>query len=124
MSGDREEYFQIRPDLCEQAVELIGSGAEHEEHLRRAAYDAGLAEGQAVKLGNGYQTGYDLGHDTGYSARQDSRAYVHGILDGWAAGCEARHQLVEDLLRGMGPNRGRSGQREPELDRDGFEAAS
>ena len=44
-------------------------------------------------------TGAASGHDTGLSARQDTRGYVHGILDGFAAGTQTRHQLVEEVLR-------------------------
>ena len=52
-----------------------------------------------------HPAGFTLGHDTGLSARQDTRGFVHGILDGFAAGSEQRHQLAAELLRGDGSRR-------------------
>jgi hypothetical protein len=63
--------------------------------LIRAAYEQG---GQAAVTGD-YQSGYTLGHDTGYSARQDSRAFVRGVLEGFTAGTEARQQLAHAELQ-------------------------
>ncbi len=56
-------------------------------------------QGQAARHRADYETGFTLGHDTGLSARQDTRGYVHGILDGFQAGCEERRQFLDDLLR-------------------------
>ena len=56
-------------------------------------------QGRDADLAGEYEAGFTLGHDTGLSARQDTRGYVHGILDGFAAGTQARHQLAEELLR-------------------------
>ena len=91
----RDEYVQVRRDTLDAVTELIASGHEHDEQLRAAAYK----QGRQAHLAGGYQTGFTLGHDTGLSARQDTRAYVHGILDGFHAGCDQRHQLVEQQLR-------------------------
>jgi hypothetical protein len=79
----------------EAAARLIAEGHEHDERVRAAAYE----QGRHAHLTGGYQAGYALGHDTGLSARQDTRGYVHGILDGFAAGCAERHQLTGQLLR-------------------------
>ncbi len=92
---DRDEYVQVRRDILDAVTELIASSHEHDERLRAAAYQ----QGRQAHLAGGYQTGFTLGHDTGLSARQDTRAYVHGILDGFQAGCDQRHQLAEQLLR-------------------------
>jgi flagellar biosynthesis/type III secretory pathway protein FliH len=92
---DKDEYIQMRRDTLDAVSELIANGHEHDERLREAAYQ----QGRQAHLAGGYQTGFTLGHDTGLSARQDTRAYVHGILDGFLAGCGQRHQLVEQQLR-------------------------
>jgi hypothetical protein len=93
--SDKDEYVQVCRDTLDAVTELIASGHEHDERLRAAAYQ----QGRQAHLAGGYQTGFILGHDTGLSARQDTRAYVHGILDGFLAGCDQRHQLAEQLLR-------------------------
>jgi hypothetical protein len=79
----------------EAAARLIAEGHEHDEKVRAAAYE----QGRQAYLSSGYDAGYALGHDTGLSARQHTRGYVHGILDGFAAGCAERHQLTGQLLR-------------------------
>ena len=89
------EYVAVRRDTLEAIIEMIGRGREHDEQLRAAAYE----RGRQAHLSGGYQAGFTLGHDTGLSARQDTRGYVHGILDGFAAGTQARHELAEQLLR-------------------------
>ena len=89
------EYVAVRRDTLEAIIEMIGRGREHDEQLRAAAYE----RGRQAHLSGGYEAGFTLGHDTGLSARQDTRGYVHGILDGFAAGTEQRHQLAEQLLR-------------------------
>ena len=91
----RDEYVQVRRETLDAVTELIANGHEHDERLREAAYQ----RGRQAHLASGYQTGFTLGHDTGLSARQDTRAYVHGILDGFLVGCDQRHQLVEQQLR-------------------------
>ena len=89
------EYVAVRRDTLEAIIEMIGRGREHDEQLRAAAYE----RGRQAHLSGGYEAGFTLGHDTGLSARQDTRGYVHGILDGFAAGTQARHELAEQLLR-------------------------
>jgi hypothetical protein len=95
-SGDGGEYVPVRRDTLEAVTELLGRGHEHDERIRAAAYQ----RGRDAHLSGGYEAGFTLGHDTGLSARQDTRGYVHGILDGFAAGSEQRHQLASELLRG------------------------
>jgi hypothetical protein len=58
------------------------------------AYGFDLGRGLLLDYGQAYQ----LGHDTGLGARQDTRAMVRGILDGYSAGCRARHELIAELL--------------------------
>ena len=118
MSGGREEYIQVPRAQWEQVLGLIADGHDHDERVRQAGHDAGYAEGRAVKTGHGYETGYDLGHDTGLSARQDTRGYVHGILDGWAAGCQARHEMLSR------PRPGQQHETEAEPEDADLEAAS
>jgi hypothetical protein len=92
--GNGGEYVAVERDTLDAVTELIASGHDHDEKLRAAAYD----QGRQARLAGGYQEGFTLGHDTGLSARQDTRGYVHGIIDGFHAGCEQRHQLTADLL--------------------------
>lgn len=77
--------------------------AKSDQLDRWQAYaDAMLALG--FRLGRGeleamtYAEAFDLGHDTGLGVRQDCRAIVRGIIDGYSAGCQARHRLVAELL--------------------------
>jgi hypothetical protein len=93
--GDSDEYVPVRRDILEAVTQLLGRGHEHDERLRAAAYQ----RGRQAHLSGGYQAGFTLGHDTGLSARQDTRGYVHGILDGFAVGTQTRQQLAEQLLR-------------------------
>ena len=93
--GDEGEYVPVRREILEAITDMLGRGHEHDQRLRAAAYQ----QGRQAHLSGGYQAGFTLGHDTGLSARQDTRGYVHGILDGFAAGTEQRHQLAEQLLR-------------------------
>ena len=95
VTGHEGEYVPVRRDTLEAITEMMGRGHEHDERLRAAAYE----QGRQAHLSGGYEAGFTLGHDTGLSARQDTRGYVHGILDGFAAGTQARHQLAEQLLR-------------------------
>ena len=95
MSSDDSEYVPVRRETLDAITEMIGHSHEHDERLRAAAYE----QGRQAHLSGGYQTGFTLGHDTGLSARQDTRGYVHGILDGFQAGSEERHQLTGELLR-------------------------
>jgi hypothetical protein len=97
-----DEYVPISRSNLDALMDLLGDH-EHDERVRQAAY----REGKADAPRDGYQAGRDLGHDTGLSARQGTRGYVHGILDGWAAGCEERHRLTEQLLRETAPGRDR-----------------
>jgi hypothetical protein len=94
-SGDGGEYVPVRREILEAITQMLGRGHEHDERVRAAAYE----QGRQAHLSCGYEAGFTLGHDTGLSARQDTRGYVHGILDGFAAGTQARHQLAEELLR-------------------------
>jgi hypothetical protein len=91
-----EQYIAVRRDTLDAIIEMAGRGTEHDEQVRAAAYE----QGRQAHLSGGYEAGFPLGHDTGLSARQDTRGYVHGILDGFAVGTQARHQLTEQLLRG------------------------
>ena len=95
VSRDDSEYVPVRRETLDAVTELIGHSHEHDERLRAAAYE----QGRQAHLSGGYQAGFTLGHDTGLSARQDTRGYVHGILDGFQAGSEERHQLAGELLR-------------------------
>ncbi len=94
-SGDGGEYVPVRRDTLEAITELLARGHERDEQVQAAAYQ----RGRQAHLAGGYQAGFTLGHDTGLSARQDTRGYVHGILDGFAAGTQQRHQLADQLLR-------------------------
>jgi hypothetical protein len=94
-TADEGEYVPVRREILEAITQLLGRGHEHDERVRAAAYQ----QGRDAHLAGGYETGFTLGHDTGLSARQDTRGYVHGILDGFAAGTQQRHQLAEELLR-------------------------
>jgi hypothetical protein len=91
---DKGEYVPVRRDTLEAIIQIIGHGGEHDQRVRAAAYQ----QGRQAHLSGGYEAGFILGHDTGLSARQDTRGYVHGILDGFAVGTQARHQLAEQLL--------------------------
>ena len=95
LTGDGSEYVPVRRDTLEAVTKMLASGHERDERLRAAAHE----RGREAHLAGGYQAGFALGHDTGLSARQDTRGYVHGILDGFAAGTQARHHLADDLLR-------------------------
>jgi flagellar biosynthesis/type III secretory pathway protein FliH len=95
VSSDDSAYVPVRRETLDAITEMIGHSHEHDEQLRAAAYE----QGRQAHLSGGYQTGFTLGHDTGLSARQDTRGYVHGILDGFQAGSEERHQLTGELLR-------------------------
>jgi hypothetical protein len=101
VNGDEGEYVPVRRDTLDAVTELLGRGHDHDERVRAAAYQ----RGRQTHLSGGYEAGFTLGHDTGLSARQDTRGYVHGILDGFAAGSEQRHQLAAELLRGGGSRR-------------------
>jgi hypothetical protein len=94
-SDDGGDYVPVRREILDAVTEMLGRGHEHDQRLRAAAYQ----QGRQAHLSGGYRAGFTLGHDTGLSARQDTRGYVHGILDGFAVGTQARHQLVEELLR-------------------------
>jgi hypothetical protein len=95
-SSDHDsEYVPVRRDTLDAIIQMIGRGGEHDERLRAAAYQ----QGRQAHLSGGYEAGFTLGHDTGLSARQDTRGYVHGILDGFAAGTQNRQQLADQLLR-------------------------
>ena len=94
-SRDGSDYVAVRREILDAITEMIGHSHERDERLRAAAYE----QGRQAHLSGGYRTGFTLGHDTGLSARQDTRGYVHGIIDGFQAGSEARHQIVSDQLR-------------------------
>ena len=94
-TGDDGDYVPVHRDILDAVTEMLGRGHEHDQRLRAAAYQ----QGRQAQLSGGYQAGFTLGHDTGLSARQDTRGYVLGILDGFAAGTQTRHQLVEEVLR-------------------------
>jgi hypothetical protein len=95
VSGGEGESVPVRREILEAITQMLGRGHDHDGRVRAAAYQ----QGRDAHLSGGYEQGFTLGHDTGLSARQDTRGYVHGILDGFAAGSQARHQLAEELLR-------------------------
>jgi hypothetical protein len=88
----------VTPAEAIEAAELIDAETRYRLQLAREMYQAGFRAGRQAHLGGGYQAGFDLGHDTGFSARQDTRPYVHGIMDGFAVGSDARHELAARLL--------------------------
>ena len=92
---DRGEYVPVRREILDAITQMLGRGHEHDQRVRAAAYQ----QGRQAHLSGGYEAGFTLGHDTGLSARQDTRGYVHGILDGFAAGTQNRQQLADQLLR-------------------------
>jgi flagellar biosynthesis/type III secretory pathway protein FliH len=95
-----------------QAAELAEAEGRYRLQLARESFAAGFAAGRQAHLSGGYQAGFDLGHDTGLSARQDTRAYVHGIMDGFAAGTQARQEFAARLLHRGQP----APHREPEME--------
>lgn len=60
-------------------------------------------DGQQSVTRGGYQAGHSLGHDVGYGADhgQHHRSFVVGVLEGHAAGLEARRELIEAAERGQ-----------------------
>lgn len=54
-------------------------------------------DGQESVTKGGYQAGANLGHDVGYGARQDARSFVHGVIEGFERGTQARQQLAASL---------------------------
>jgi hypothetical protein len=108
---DDAEHVTVDRATLDAATRLIAGGHDHDERIRAAAFE----QGRQAHVAGGYQAGYTLGHDTGLSARQDTRGYVHGILDGFHDGCEQRHQLAAQLLRRTPtPPAGRQADREAE----------
>lgn len=95
MSDRDNQYVPVAREHLAALLGLLGD-TEHDDQVRHAAYE----RGREALLGS-YDAGYALGHDTGYGARQDTRGFVHGILDGWEKGCEARQQLADDIRRGQ-----------------------
>jgi hypothetical protein len=95
VTGGEGEYVPVRRETLDAITQMLGRGHDHDERVRAAAYQ----QGRDAHLSGGYEQGFTLGHDTGLSARQDTRGYLHGILDGFAAGTQQRHQLAEELLR-------------------------
>lgn len=60
------------------------------------------ADGQKSVTCGGYQAGHDLAFDVGYGARNDHvRSFVAGVLEGHAAGLEARRELIEAAKAGQ-----------------------
>jgi hypothetical protein len=43
--------------------------------------------------------GYNLGHDVGYGANTGDRGFVRAVINGYSAGCKARHELAAQLLK-------------------------
>ncbi len=58
----------------------------------RAGFDSGRAEP------GGYLDGHALGYDHGLGARQDARAFIRGVIEGYSAGLAERHRWVSKLL--------------------------
>jgi hypothetical protein len=62
-----------------------------------AAEKAGYDRGRNSVLGGCYEAGYVLGWDHGLGARQDCRALVRGIIDGYGEGLAERHRMLDEL---------------------------
>ena len=62
-----------------------------------AAEKAGYDRGRNSILGGCYEVGYVLGWDHGLGARQDARAFVRGIIDGYGEGLAERHQMLDEI---------------------------
>jgi hypothetical protein len=59
-------------------------------------------DGQESVTRGGYQAGHALAFDVGYGARNDqTRAFVNGVLEGHAAGLQARRELIEAARAGQ-----------------------
>ena len=99
----------MTPAEAIEAAEIAEAESAYRLQLARESWQAGFEAGRQAHLADGYQAGSDLGHDTGFSARQDTRPYVHGIMDGFAAGSQAHHELAARLL-----DSGRKPRPEPE----------
>jgi len=41
--------------------------------------------------------GHQLGYDVGFGARQDARAFVHVVMDGFAASSADRHDIAAQI---------------------------
>jgi hypothetical protein len=96
MTGPDEEMVTLRVTRRQlgQLVELLGDPG-HDQRV----HDAGRAAGRQEAVTGTYRDGWELGHDTGLAARQDSRAFVAGVREGWDAGCHERQALAETLIR-------------------------
>jgi hypothetical protein len=62
-----------------------------------SAEKAGYDRGRASVLSGCYEAGYVLGWDHGLGARQDCRALVRGIIDGYGEGLAERHRMLDEL---------------------------
>jgi hypothetical protein len=86
-----------------------GSQADREPTAETVDRDAAAtmafqfyADGQKSVTHGGYQAGHDLAFDVGYGARNDHvRPFVVGVLEGHAAGLEARRELIEAAKAGQ-----------------------
>ena len=86
-----------------------GSEADRESAAETVDRDAAAAmarqfyaDGQKSVTHGGYQAGHDLAFDVGYGARNDHvRSFVAGVLEGHAAGLEARRELIEAAKAGQ-----------------------
>jgi hypothetical protein len=78
-----------------------GTDPDAQAAAARLFHQAYLDGQQSVTRG-GYQAGHSLGHDVGYGADngQHHRSFVAGVLEGHAAGLEARRELIEAAGRG------------------------
>jgi hypothetical protein len=81
---------------CEPTAETVDRDAA--AAMARQFY----ADGQESVTHGGYQAGHDLAFDVGYGARNDHvRSFVAGVLEGHAAGLQARRELIEAAKAGQ-----------------------
>jgi hypothetical protein len=76
-----------------QRAALLALSDERDLWLRRVL--AAWREGYEQSRRGSYRDGYDLGFDHGYAARQDCRAFVKGIIEGFEAGTAERLRWLE-----------------------------
>jgi len=76
-----------------QRAALLALSDERDLWLRRVL--GAWREGYQRGRGGTYAEGYDFGFDHGYAARQDERAFVRGIIEGFEAGTAERLRWLE-----------------------------
>ncbi len=84
----------IGPRRDPETEPAAGMDGEELAAAARLAHEF-YADGQKSVTQGGYPAGYDLGHDVGYGARNDAgRSFAVGVLEGHAAGLEARREMA------------------------------